>query len=113
MSPEVVIIGAGVVGCATAYYLAKEGVKVTIVERDSIASHASGFALGGLNPLGGVGIPDPLGPFALESYRLHKHLALQLKEETGIDSQFELHTAATVALSQEQAEQMQQRLPWR
>ena len=28
---KVVIIGAGIVGCATAYYLTKEGVKVTIV----------------------------------------------------------------------------------
>lgn len=112
MSSEVVIVGAGVVGCATAYYLAKEGVKVTIVERDSVASHASGFAFGGLNPLGGVGIPDPLGPLALESFRLHRELAPLLKEETGIDTEFELHTAATVAFSEEGAEQMRERLPW-
>ena len=112
MSPEVVIVGAGVVGCATAYYLAREGVKVTVVERDSVASHASGFALGALNPLSGVGIPDPLGPLALESFRLHRELAPQLKEETGIDTQFELHATATVAFSQEQGEQMWQRLPW-
>ena len=112
MSPEVVIVGAGVVGCATAYYLARAGVKVTIVERDSVASHASGFALGGLNPLSGVGIPDPLGPLAMESFRLHQELAPLLKEETGIDTQFELHTTATLASSEEEAAQIRQRLPW-
>ena len=40
-SAEVVVIGAGVVGCATAYYLSKEGAQVTIVEQDTFGSHAS------------------------------------------------------------------------
>ena len=57
---EVVVIGAGVVGCATAYYLGKEGVKATIIERDTLGGHASGFSLGGLIPLAGVGIPKPI-----------------------------------------------------
>ena len=30
---DVVVIGAGVVGCLVAYYLAREGVNVTLVER--------------------------------------------------------------------------------
>ena len=30
---DVIVIGAGVVGCAAAYYLAKRGVKVTVLER--------------------------------------------------------------------------------
>ena len=54
---DVVIVGGGVVGIATAYYLAKAGVTSTIIERDSVGSHASGFAYGGLSPLGGAGIP--------------------------------------------------------
>ena len=40
MGSDVVIIGAGIVGCATAYYLAREGIKATIIERDSLAAHA-------------------------------------------------------------------------
>ena len=56
-SPDVVVIGAGIVGCGAAYCLAKAGARVTIVERDSVAGHASGFALGGLSPLAGAGHP--------------------------------------------------------
>ena len=50
---DVVIVGGGLHGLATAYYLAKSGARVTIVERDSVGGHASGFALGGLSPLAG------------------------------------------------------------
>ena len=47
---RVVIAGGGVIGCATAYYLAKEhGIGATIVDRKSIAAAASGNA-GGFLP---------------------------------------------------------------
>ncbi len=35
---DVVIVGGGAAGCAVAYYLAKQGVKATIIEREGIAS---------------------------------------------------------------------------
>ncbi len=41
-SAEVVIIGGGVIGCAIAYNLAKENVKAVVLERDYLASGASG-----------------------------------------------------------------------
>ncbi|MBI4198250.1 MAG: FAD-dependent oxidoreductase [Chloroflexi bacterium] len=109
---DVVILGGGVVGCATAYYLSKLGVKCTIVERDTVAGHASGFALGGLSPLGGAGIPDPLGPLSLESFRMHTELGVALREETGVDTEFQLHTAVNVAYTEEEAAAMRSRLSW-
>ncbi len=42
LSSEVVIIGGGVIGAATAYYLCKEGAEVMMVEEDDLASGASG-----------------------------------------------------------------------
>ena len=47
---DIVIIGGGIVGCSAAYYASKEGKKVLLIEKDSIASHASGFAYGGITP---------------------------------------------------------------
>lgn len=42
---DVIVIGAGVVGCAAAYYLAKRGVKVTVLERREVACGASRAAI--------------------------------------------------------------------
>ena len=77
---EVVIVGGGAAGCAVAYYLALTGVKATIIEGQGVASQASGYAAGGLNPLQGTGIPGPLGPFAWESFQMHFNLWEDLKE---------------------------------
>ena len=41
---DVVILGAGVIGCSIAYHLAKKGIKSLIIEKESIGSRASGKA---------------------------------------------------------------------
>ncbi|WP_374652834.1 NAD(P)/FAD-dependent oxidoreductase [Dongia sp.] len=43
---DAVIIGAGIQGCATAYYLAKRGAKVVVLEKSRIAGQQSGRAWG-------------------------------------------------------------------
>jgi len=48
MFPDVVIIGGGIIGCSCAYYLSREGVKVHLVERGSIASGTSGACEGNI-----------------------------------------------------------------
>lgn len=78
---DVAIVGGGIAGCAAAYHLAERGVTCTIVERDGIAAHASGFAYGGLNPLSGAGIPGPMAPLARWSFGLHRDLGETLAEE--------------------------------
>ena len=64
---DVVIVGGGIVGCLTAYFLAQQGLSVTILEKDSVGSHASGFAFGEMGAVEGAGIPDPLLDFSLWS----------------------------------------------
>ncbi|GAB4437267.1 MAG: FAD-dependent oxidoreductase [Anaerolineae bacterium] len=39
--PDVLIVGGGVIGVCTAYYLAKQGIGVTLVERDEICAGSS------------------------------------------------------------------------
>ena len=46
LQADVVVIGGGIVGCATAYYLAKRGVAVTLVEKGELASEQSSRAWG-------------------------------------------------------------------
>lgn len=45
---DVVIIGAGIIGCATAYYLARAGLGVTVVERNLPASGTTSHCEGNI-----------------------------------------------------------------
>jgi glycine oxidase len=72
---KISIIGGGIAGCATAYYLSRDGHDVTLFERDSLASHASGFALGGLHPHIGGAADDPYELLSRYSLGLHRELA--------------------------------------
>ncbi|WCJ31272.1 FAD-dependent oxidoreductase family protein [Euphorbia peplus] len=71
-----VVCGGGIIGVCTAFFLAKKGVAVTVIEKSSIACAASGKA-GGFLALdwcdGG-----PLSSLARVSFNLHQSLAEEL-----------------------------------
>jgi sarcosine oxidase subunit beta len=46
---DVIVIGGGLAGCATAYYLARDGVAVTVLERSELNTQASGSNAGSLH----------------------------------------------------------------
>jgi glycine/D-amino acid oxidase-like deaminating enzyme len=69
----VVILGGGIQGCATAYFLAQRGVPSTIVERVEIAAAASGKAGGFL--AGGWGDGGVTQELHRVSFALHETLA--------------------------------------
>lgn len=107
---DVVVIGGGVAGCTTAFFLAQEGVRVTIIEQESVGSHASGFAFGGLNPLDGTGIPDPLLDFSVYCYRMHQKLAPELLQLSGVDNQFYQRDRLSLAFDEEDVARTTQHL---
>ena len=109
---DIIVVGAGIIGCLTGYLLAKQGVKVTILERDSVASHASGFAFGEMGALEGAGIPDPLLEFSLWCNRRHQTLAEELMEVSGNDSQFRICNRLTLAFDQQAVDYAKQSLQW-
>jgi glycine/D-amino acid oxidase-like deaminating enzyme len=49
LSTDVLVIGGGILGCATAYYLASRGVDVLLVERGALNREASGTNAGSLH----------------------------------------------------------------
>ena len=109
---DVIVIGAGIAGCLTGYLLAKQGLKVTILEADSVGSHASGFAFGGLGPLDGSGIPDPLLDFSVWCFQRHVTIAQELTEATGIDTQFHLRDRLNLAFKEEEVRSYKEDLKW-
>ena len=102
---DVVIVGGGIVGIATAYFLAKAGVKSMVIERDAVGSHASGFAYGGLSPTGDSDSSGQLLPDAQvsnEGMRLHRELATSLQAETGINTEFRERPTLSLAFTDEE-----------
>ena len=75
---DVVIIGAGIVGCCTAYYLAKKGVKVAIVEKGEVAGEQSSRAWGWVRQQG-------RNPRELPLVMFSKGLWTGLTDEIGAD----------------------------
>jgi glycine/D-amino acid oxidase-like deaminating enzyme len=69
------------VGAATAYFLARRGVAVTVVERTGVACAASGKS-GGFLALDWCD-GSPLGPLARASFALHDQLARELGADYG------------------------------
>ena len=109
---DVVIVGGGVTGVATAYFLGQAGIRSIVIERDSLASHASGFAYGGLSPLGGAGIPGPMYCIARHSFKLHLELAETLPQESGIDFEFRKRQSLSLVFTDEEASRIKDDLKW-
>lgn len=107
---DVAIIGGGAAGCAVAYYLAKAGVKSVVIEREGIATQASGYNDGGLNPLQGAGIPGPLSALAAESFWMHAALADALEEESGVRYHYKRIAMLTAAFNDADIAEMQETL---
>lgn len=76
---RVLVIGGGVIGVCTAYFLSKKGASVTLIEQSSIACAASGKA-GGFLALDWCD-NGPLSSLARTSFNLHRSLAQELNGE--------------------------------
>ncbi|GHO88031.1 glycine oxidase ThiO [Dictyobacter formicarum] len=79
---DVAIVGAGIVGCATAYYLTKAGIKVALLDKGSVAEEASRAAAGMLAPLGDENTDptQPLERFYLTALQFHEHVEQEIQQ---------------------------------
>src|SRR5260370_17414648 len=83
---DVIVVGAGIVGCSASYHLARSGLKVALVDKGSAAGEASQAAAGMLAPLGDEP-PDqepPLQQLGMAALSYYDGLHGQLKQQTGI-----------------------------
>ena len=109
---DVVVIGGGIVGSMTSYLLAKRGLSVTMLEPDALGSHASGLAFGGLDPLQGMGLPEPLLDFSLHCFTRHQDMARELRDATGIDHHFQTRDRLYLAFDEDDVKQYDVNLAW-
>ncbi len=85
-SCDVLIIGGGVIGLTTAYFLAKERVRVTVVDKGDLGQESSWAGAGIISPGDPKRAKSPLGRLRGRSAAIFPELSAELRERTGIDN---------------------------
>jgi len=87
---DVAIVGGGIIGCATAYYLSKRGgVRVVLLEREAeVGAEATKAAAGILNPFYTESKPGGFFDTCVQAHALFRPLSEELREISGIDPQY-------------------------
>ncbi len=93
-SSRVVIIGGGIVGCSTAYHLAKLGVEVLLLERQKLTSGTTFHAAGLVGQLrSNANITQLLG-YSVDLYN-------SIEDETGLGTGWKMNGGLRLACNQE------------
>jgi glycine oxidase len=84
--PDVLIVGGGVIGLTTAYFLARDGVHVTVVDKGDFGQEAS-WAGAGILPVAALDqARTPFERLRARSISLFPGLSEELRTLTGIDN---------------------------
>ena len=54
LSYDAVVVGGGVIGCTSAFYLARKGLKVAVIERDRLACGTTSKSFAWINGTGNL-----------------------------------------------------------
>lgn len=96
---DVIVVGGGIIGCAIAYALAKEGISVRLIERQEPGCEASRAAAGMLAPQSEV-MHEPHGPFfelCRASLHLYPDFIAEIEEVTGLSIEYRREGALFLA----------------
>jgi sarcosine oxidase, subunit beta len=107
---DIIIIGGGIAGAATACYLAQNGHEVTLLEQSELATEASGLNAGTIWATGWGHTPDLMSTLSMGSLEIFKTLQLDL----GYDIEFRqsgsiqvIQTAEQYAFAQQEVQDLQ------
>ncbi|TXK75906.1 glycine oxidase ThiO [Paenibacillus sp. N3.4] len=109
ITKQVIIVGGGVIGSSIAYYLAKRGQSVTLLERGRLGTEASAAAAGMLGAQSEMEDTGPLFQWARHSRAMFPQLAEELKDLTGIDIGLVREGLLNVAFSDVQEQELRER----
>ncbi|WP_209509389.1 GcvT family protein [Ruegeria sp. HKCCE4150] len=102
---QVAIIGGGIVGCATAYHLAKAGWSAALFERKKLTSGTTWHAAGLVSETQGVPVTSALAKYGLD-------LMESLEDETGQKTGFKRNGSMTVALTEARMEELRRKVDY-
>jgi glycine/D-amino acid oxidase-like deaminating enzyme/nitrite reductase/ring-hydroxylating ferredoxin subunit len=111
---DVAIIGAGITGITAAYLLAKEGVKVAVIEAGGVLNGTTGHTTAKLTAQHGIIYDELISHFGEDKAKLYYQSASEaikfveaVIKEKGIDCDFSHQDAYTYAVTEEYAEKLE------
>ena len=111
-SPDVAIVGGGVIGCATAWYLARGGARVELFESGPLGGEATAASAGILAPLAESIAPGPFVELAVAGLRAFEEDILTLQEESGLDPEYRAGGVLRLAVNEADARVLREAASW-
>lgn len=117
LETEVAVVGGGMLGCWTAYWLARRGVDVTLLERDVMSWGATGRNGGFLVGGGALSYERAIAEFGRDTARAvwtiaakGRALAGDVIADEGIDCDFRVPGIVSLALSEDELHAMRRNI---
>lgn len=111
MKYHVAIIGGGIVGCATAYYLAKQGASVVLLEKGRIGGQATGASAGMLAPVAEAKRPGAFLDLVVGALRDYPSAVSEVESASGISTGYNQRSILRVAFNAEDESKFALALP--
>jgi glycine oxidase len=105
---DVIVVGAGIIGCSVARELARRSVRVLVLDRQEPGQEASWAAAGMLTPAAESSEALPLVPLANASLTLYTEFVEQVQQDSGMRVDYRRDGALEVFFGEAAGERLQQ-----
>lgn len=109
---DILIVGAGIIGCSIAWFLRHEKLRILILERSEPGGLATNAAAGILGPLNETDRPGPFLDLMQASLGLYPDFVRDVTEASGLFPDFVPSGILSVATSREETESLKNRWEW-
>lgn len=104
---DVVVIGAGVIGCSIAFRLAQARLRVSVIDRGEPGAEASNAAAGMLAPQGETVDPDAFFDLCASSRDLYPSFLADIKGLSGCSVEYRSEGALLVATNEHECHELE------